>query len=240
MSDASIQSDHALHAAEILLGLDRVNTVYQDARRRGVTLSLRAIAHLVRAASPQATALVLEDSDQGPYLTAVSVFDGHSEIPVDVDRFVEDSPADHRALISELWSLTSNLADQDRYAWEPFIEPSTLGQPRKHLDLGLVLAYAGDADRIRGHATATPIPLQIPAGQMFVWFGQPPVGDEQVLFVLTAGADEQTPMMRPLMAQQRDFAEGLREHAEGAAEHLGMTAVLREFTMFQVIDTVAP
>jgi hypothetical protein len=226
---------------EIRAEIDRLEVLSGEAGRRLEVLTLRALAHGVRTYS-DATHVRVGLSDQGDWFTLEGISQVGGEV-VTLEDWAREIDVIMRP-IQALASLVPNLVPE-RGTWIPF---STVVGQSWDLDVDAIIRCQGDPERRLAEDATSPqewreatrnIPLQQPAGVLYVWFAKPAIGDETMIFVLIAKEGEE-PLMRPLIAQDLDFARGLGIHAENAARELGMTAVLREFTCFQVLDEVTP
>jgi hypothetical protein len=81
---------------------------------------------------------------------------------------------------------------------------------------------------------------QTPIDRVYLWLGQPDIGHEHLLMV-HVNDPEAGPTFRPLMAVDHETATSttFSELAQGAADALGVRAVLREFAVIDVADVLA-
>lgn len=108
--------------------LDQALADYRSANARCAYYSLRHLAEVIRAASPEATTLVLDWSDQGDHLSLVDVI-GYAE---------NEDPEDEDC-------VAANLDPSNEYVWAPLVrdpdEPRSRRNPGDYrFDIDAVLA----------------------------------------------------------------------------------------------------
>lgn len=74
---------------------------------------------------------------------------------------------------------------------------------------------------------------------VFIWFGQPDIGREEMLMVLVSDATHGV-ISRPLMALDTETAASQQPIAQAAANSLKVKAVLREYRYESIVDRVEP
>lgn len=101
-------------------------------------LSMLAVARMTRKASPDATAVGLGWSDQGPYL----VPDG-SYLAADGTLVDEDAVFNEDALVAAIHPYCSNLSEDNEAAWSAFTSHGPDGQIRLKIDDVLAVLEPG-------------------------------------------------------------------------------------------------
>lgn len=232
------QGQHRMAHDVLGAEFDRTAQVWHEANIRGTQLALRSLAHGIRSIDVRSQTMTLEFSDQGDWFTLVT-FTRADGKPADLDAPWQDA-----GLLDRLQEIASNVSTEHPSLWVPFVVDHDKGSTVHRFDLDAIIRCGGEAEHRIGErqgVTPTPTgPLQLPAGQLFAWFGRSPDGTENLLFVRVQGPKDPEPLMRPLMAQDRGLAEGFTEYATQAAIELGLGAILREFSCYQIITTIEP
>ena len=81
-------------------------------------------------------------------------------------------------------------------------------------------------------ATFEPFPV-------FLWFGQPDIGREELLMVMTNDPTHGV-VSRPLMSLDAETAASQQNIAQAAANALKVKAVLREYRFESIVDRLTP
>lgn len=149
-----LQSHHPNPVEAAWLTYEATGRAYQEANAALVRSCLMGLAITVRDEYPTATHMVLEPSDQGPYLTFTAV--------IDPECGEDDNEVEEPGCQDALWTYAGDLDEDDPFGrWQPFVIPdpdpdSRLGRAftdptgRSNsyvLDIDLILFCEGDSER---------------------------------------------------------------------------------------------
>jgi len=119
--DQAPQASRSEAAARLDARLDSLGTLRADADQQIALISLLAIGQILHQNCPLAATVVLEWSDQGPYLTAVTLLDNDNQ-PLD--------PPETDDALHAIEPYCANLGEDNEPTWGAYIQPGTdHGQP---------------------------------------------------------------------------------------------------------------
>lgn len=136
---------------------EQANASFRQARKDLIRYALLASVLLIRRHYPTATHLVVQPSDQSPYLTPVVIVDPECD-------FDDNEIEEYDDIVDNLGMWIGDIDDEDPWGhWQPFVTPNT-DQPnplnfRRYFadptgrgghwafDLDLILFYEGDAEK---------------------------------------------------------------------------------------------